>query len=504
MEAWLRRSTLALMVLALVLGASLRIFSWARNPSFWIDEAMLALNVVHRPYAELLQPLDLNQGAPVGYLLMSKAMMKTFGPSEYALRFPSLVAGLASLAFMVRFAHKFLPLASAQLASAALALSPFMAGYSAEFKQYELDATIALGLIMLARDATTPWRLVGLGSAGMLAVWFSHPALFTLGGIGAAYAHELWRTRDYNLASRRGVMIGGWLMSFAVCWYFFTSRLGMNAYLLDYWAGTFAPLPPRSPGDLAWYVHHFLELFQKPGGFATSEFGVGGIAALCWVIGVVALRREHPSFWLSLTVPLALVLLASGLKKYPFAGRLLLFCIPAMIVVVAHGAMVIAERLKSITRMGPPVLITLLLLPGIAECWWQVKKPIHAEDARELVAYLHAEYQPGDPVYVYYGAVPAYAFYAGMGPIPTDEVQFGEYNRGGDARRFHQELTQYLGQSRVWIVMVHKQTTEEAAIRSYLDAHGKCEASVRKSDASLYRYDLSRPIAANAFPSQKR
>ncbi len=490
---WLRRTTLTLMLVAVVLGVGLRVQAFTRAPSFWIDEAMLALNVVHKPIPELLQPLDLNQGAPVGYLVASKLMLRALGNSESTFRVLSLVAGLAGLLIFARFTHAALPEGAARLGTSLFALSPYLVSYSAEFKQYELDAAFAIGLLHAARPVwlgtATPGRQLWLAVAGMTAVWFSHPAVFVLAGVGAAIGLEAVRTGERRVVLSRVALGAAWAASFAVCWLGFTRKLGMNPYLLDYWAGQFAPLPPTRPGDFAWIAHHCLELFDKPGGFASSDFGAGGLAAFCWCLGVAALRKEERPLLIALTLPLVLVFLASGLKKYPFAGRLMLFAVPLLLVLVARGAAVLTERVRGLSVALPPLVVGLLLLPGVAECWWHVKEPLHAEEAREVVRRLEAVHAPGEPVYVYYGAVPAFAYYAWPGPVPREDVTLGVENRGGDARRFRDELRPLLTESRVWVVLAHRQKSEEAAIRAYLDASGDCVEVVRGSDAVLLRYE---------------
>ena len=494
MEAvWVRRATLTLMIVAVALGVGLRVQAFARNPSFWIDEAMLALNVVHKPIPELLQPLDLNQGAPVGYLVASKLMMRACGDSEASFRVISLVAGLAGLLIFARFSHAALPEDAARLGTSLFALSPYLVSYSAEFKQYELDAALAVGLLHAARPVwlgtATVGRQVWLAVAGMTAVWFSHPAVFVLAGVGAAIGVESLRGGDRRVILSRVAIGAAWAASFAACWLGFTRKLGMNPYLLDYWAGQFAPLPPTRPGDFAWIAHHCLELFDKPGGFASSDFGAGGLAALCWCLGVVALRKEERPLLIALTLPLVLVFFASGLKKYPFAGRLMLFAVPMLLVLVSRGAAVLVERVRGLSPWLAPLVVGLLLLPGVAECWWHVKEPLHAEEAREVVRQLEAVHQPGEAVYVYYGAVPAFAYYAWPGPIPREDVTLGGENRNGDARRFYDELRPLLAEPRVWVVLAHRQKSEEAAIRAYLDASGRCTEVARRTAAVLLRYE---------------
>ncbi|HEX7024072.1 MAG TPA: hypothetical protein VF187_04560, partial [Gemmatimonadales bacterium] len=56
----------------LVLGAVLRIVEFLHNRSFWVDEAMLALSIGTRSFAELVRPLSYDQTAPVLFLWLVK------------------------------------------------------------------------------------------------------------------------------------------------------------------------------------------------------------------------------------------------------------------------------------------------------------------------------------------------------------------------------------------------------------------------------------------------
>ena len=49
------------------------------------DEAFIALNIRGRSFVELLAPLDLNQVAPLGFLLLEKLAVRLLGGSLVAL-----------------------------------------------------------------------------------------------------------------------------------------------------------------------------------------------------------------------------------------------------------------------------------------------------------------------------------------------------------------------------------------------------------------------------------
>ncbi len=56
----------------LILGLGLRLAQYATGRSLWLDEALLALNIIHRPIGGLFRVLDYHQGAPLGFLLLEK------------------------------------------------------------------------------------------------------------------------------------------------------------------------------------------------------------------------------------------------------------------------------------------------------------------------------------------------------------------------------------------------------------------------------------------------
>ena len=494
---WARLIPPLLVGLALVAGVGLRVLAYARNPSLWIDEAMLALNILYRGPAELFEPLDMNQGAPVGFLLAAKACVAGFGGNEFSLRLIPFAASLAGVVLFGVFAYRALPLTAARYAVALFALSPYLAGYAAEFKQYGLDATIGVGLLLLGRrvwNGPAPsGRLVGLALAGAVAVWFSHPAVFVLGGVGLSLLGDAAVRRDRAGLAARCLVVGAWLASFAACYVLVLRRLGTNAYLLDYWAGSFLPLPPRMPGDLAWMVDHFFQMFNKPGGLNGGEFGLAGLAGLCFLVGCLGMARDDWRLLAAVVVPIGFCLLASGLRKYPFAGRLLLFAVPLLIVGVARGLAVLTARLGEWQPGAGLVALAVVFVGPVAECYELVKKPLHGEDAREVLAHASANWAAGDRMYVYYGAVPAFQYYRARSPIPEDAVAYGAENRKGDPRRFRDELQAFRGCGRVWVFFAHRQSVDETAIRAYLDGMGTGDVVFRRSDALLMCYDLRTP-----------
>jgi hypothetical protein len=68
-------SLLPLIIIAL--GIILRLREYIANRSLWVDEALLALNIIKRPFLELLKPLSDSQHAPIGFLWLERFSLST-------------------------------------------------------------------------------------------------------------------------------------------------------------------------------------------------------------------------------------------------------------------------------------------------------------------------------------------------------------------------------------------------------------------------------------------
>jgi 4-amino-4-deoxy-L-arabinose transferase-like glycosyltransferase len=488
-------STQTALIALVFLGIMLRLIPMVQNRNLWIDEAMLSLNLVERSAAQLLKPLDWNQGAPAGFLLCVKGAITLFGASEWALRLvPFLVSvlGLLGFTWLVR---RTLTDAAAILAVGLFAITPYLISYSAECKQYASDAALAIGMfaasmgLLQGKGGTRRW--VTLGVVGAISVWFSHPVVFVLGGIGSALFGEAVLKRDRTRILACSATIGCWLMSFGVCYVLLLKQLGSSKYLLDYWAGHFMPLPPLSPSDLGWLVDHFFSFFSYPGGLSGgSEMHMGGLAAVLFIIGIAAFARERWPIAAALVLPALLALFASGLNKYPFAGRLLLFLVPLMLLAVARGAWVVISAVRPTQPFAAYALLGVLLFAPLLETYQQIRRPLREEQLTPLLAELRTRLQPGDKVYMYYGGVPAFKFYTRDNPYPADVILGNEYRDNRTAYR--DELRQLAGEPRVWVVFSHRHQAEESLLRAYAEGLGDCQEELRKPGTTAFRYDFSK------------
>ncbi len=88
---------------------------------------------------------------------------------------------------------------------------------------------------------------------------------------------------------------------------------------------------------------------------------------LLMVLGGVSLARRCRSPRAILVVPIALAMVASALKRYPFHGRLILELVPALFLLIAEGTEVV-HRLDSgrVKLVYKAVLVLLLAFPCLS------------------------------------------------------------------------------------------------------------------------------------------
>jgi 4-amino-4-deoxy-L-arabinose transferase-like glycosyltransferase len=177
-----------LLIAALIcFGVALRLGQYLANRSLWLDESLLTLNIVHRSFSQLLQPLDYSQGAPILFLMFSKISVTVLGINEYALRLFPLLSGIASIFIFYEISKKFLKIGYIPLALAFFIVSDRLIYYSSEVKQYSSDVLVALLLYLvsghyLESEELTSVNAVFCGVMSAALIWLSHGAVFVLEG----------------------------------------------------------------------------------------------------------------------------------------------------------------------------------------------------------------------------------------------------------------------------------------------------------------------------------
>lgn len=489
-----RTPELLVVVGLLVIGVVLRIWQYAANRSLWLDECSLALNLIHRSFAGLTQPLDYNLAAPLLFLFIQKTNIIVMGHSEFALRLFPLLAGILSLFLMYKTAKVYLQGTAAYIALALFCLSSALIYYSSENKQYSSDVMCALILLLAAypclQENPKPQNYMLLMAAGLAAMWLSHPSLFVLTGIGfAVTARQVFRKNWYGL-SWAGSAFLIWMVNLAVLYITSLRSTAANNNLIAYWIDNFMPMPPWD--NWGWFSTTLESIFRNPMGLSLIT-----VSAVLLSIGLMSLLQRKWDIGIVLILTIMTTLVASGLQKYPFRGRLVLFLVPIIFLLIAEGIERIRSELANCNRyvasFTAAALALLLLAHPIVSAINGLQKPNMREHIRPVLEYVSQNKRSTDIIYVYYGAKFAFKYYAVFYGFTDSDYRVGVRARK-EPGRYLKDIDTLKGSARVWFIFAHNynwsKIDEKMHYLNYLNRIGKKVDEFIAPGAAVYLYDL--------------
>jgi hypothetical protein len=502
--------------------------------SLWLDEAWVALSVVKGQS----DPSALNT-LPIAFFALLEASARVLGPSEIGLRFPSLVLfalGIGATAVLARYMYG--RALEGMLAGLFLATDYAAVTYAREVKPYTADIFFAalipvLALAVETRSTLRWWIIYGVAlSIGPLFSFTSllvatSSAVYLL--LPSVFPRPLPRSRRlliwFATHAIAGCFVGAYVLIFA--------RSQRTDGLLSYWKSGFPPADGFF-SVLAWSVHEYLRLF--PVFFtsvAVSSVGdrIVQITAVVLVVsGCARLARWRAAYLVLLLGPAALLLPAALLHMYPFdpglGGRLILYVLPAVSVLMA-GALGAAIRWNGRLDWQRRAIATGAVLVALTfvgrGLYGVLADPEYAivpkEELRDLIATdLVPNLQAGDAIYVYYGAVDAFEYYAPQfrADMPDQETNLSLTNRNGihlaygsayweTPHNYGPEIISVVrqtGSKRVWIVLSHVWPGDELALTRSVRQCGSIGQVWRQPGAALYLIDAS--VSASLGPCSTR
>ncbi len=483
--------------LLLVFGLALRIAQYLFNRSLWMDEAYLALNILERSFSELLKPLAYDQGAPIGFLIIMRLIVKILGNGEYALRLFPLLCGLASVFLFYWLARIYIDAKAIPLALFLFVTSEKLIYYSSEVKQYSTDVFVSLLLyvvtVYISSKHLKIWHLVFYGCIGGTAIWFSHPAVFVLAGIGTSLSLLNLLQKKWGRIAKLTTVYSIWGLSFCVLYSISLHNLSQASNLLNYWHKAFVPFPPISLSDLEWFINTFFEIFRDP-----VALFFPGVAAITFAMGCISMFQKKKCYLLTLLSPLPYLLFASGLRKYPFSGRLLLFIVPFVLLLISQGV----EQIRVHTSASIPLLriivIFLLIFHPLKKACHHLANPRTVEEIKPVVMHIKKQWQDDDYVYVYYGAYPAFEYYSSRYGFEGSDYVIGKFSRD-DWSVYFEDLDALRNRERVWVLFSHIFTwggfDEEKLFLYYLDEIGNQLHFFKAPNAAVYLYEFNTQVA---------
>lgn len=474
-----------LTVAAVAAGVLLRAVQYFAGSSLWVDEAALSRNILDRSLAQLTQPLDYAQSAPIGFLFAQKLMV-SFGSSELALRAIPFAASVAALVAFAAVVRRILTEFGQAVAVAAFALgSPFIY-FGAQAKPYSTDVAVTLLLTWLLlrgiEKAQTNRYWIVCGIIAVAGCTVSHAATLLVVSHSIVLAWCYWRGQAplsrWQFSAVQALWIAGVALS---AWLSLTSISAPDlAFSRAVYAAWFVPIP-RTGGDALWLVRRMVDAFGLPQ-FAPPRLDGGLRYAVPWLYAIVAgvgfvvawMRRRWVA--LALLLPILAAIAASAVRMYPLGGRHTLYLLPILIVAAATGWEFITVMFRERTGWRSEWLMwgaAILFLAAPIAAITRNLPPFYLEHLRPAAEYIREHWQAGDSLYVYYGAGQAFRYYAPRTGLADSGYVLGRCARG-EPTKYLRELDEFRGRRRVWSLFTHAiaEGAELTLLRDYLDRAG--------------------------------
>lgn len=487
---------MSLLVLVTLAGCALRVLLYMKEPALWLDEAMLALQVLARSYGDLLEPLDGSHSAPIGFLLASKLLISIIGTDELGLRAFPLGASIVGLLGTAVLARKTLPVVGAVLAVAILAISWPAIGYAAELKQYSSDLMAASILFVLGygvlMQPSTRGRLIGFAITGAVLQWFSLPVLFILAGVGLTAGLDALIKGDTRKAGGLALVALVWAGSFAGNWFAALQHTAADDTLRSWHHDAYLMFPPDRPwpAALKWLGWTFMDIFENPVGFVLPGLGMVG-----FVSGIIVIGRKNLRWLVMLLMPFVVMLVASYLQRYPVYGRFAQFLVPALVIIVGAGLGEITRLMwTNGQRSLATVLVFLMFVQPIALATNELLKP-GEPGIRPVVEYLAGNAEAGDSLYLQHFIGPEYAYHSEQHIGAKVESTYVGVSSRNDWSWYTKEIASLGGNARVWFALQeddsHLSIGERKFFETELNRLGTQLDRQQWGGYWLYLYDLS-------------
>lgn len=456
---------LGLLALLTAAGGVLRFYHLGEK-SLWYDDAVM-YHMVQGGWREIVAlNAHINSGPPLYPLLLGWLT----GPdaSEALLRAPGAVFSVLAIPLTWLLAREFLPSRPALLVPLLVALSKTQIAYAQALREYSLTvcvaALIGIACVRFIRDPGSR-RAVWLAAAAVLGIATQYGLGILLAGLNVVVVALLWRSGrpwrayvQWALAQVPAAVLALVIVLVIVPGQMAVVSVAKDGYLASfYWNGTGTGL---------------LRLVSAPENDLIAFAFPGTAMLLLAVLGAVASLAGRGS-GLALAffaAPTALTILLAMAGLYPYGGiRQDIFLTGMVYVLAAVGLAALVAPLAASRWQGGPwaarvltaVTVVALAIPGLQESLGYVRWQGGRQPMRTLTDTLARRVQPGDVIYVYDGAVPAFGYYWRHRPEPwirgaTHQSYLSERLAAGQMPEVQSEVLRLMRRGApFWVVITH-------------------------------------------------
>ncbi len=365
-----KHSSVIFLFFIVILALILRMHQLGEK-SFWMDE-IWSVTRSQVPLTQILQQKfkygEASYGyQPLHYLFIHLAL--SFGKSEFAVRFPSVIFGLLTILLTYQVGKRFFDQKVALIGAFLLTISPLHIHYSQEARYYSYFAFFSLLTLLafyrLVKEKNKVWLIIFMVTTALnfllhflaflvfLAEITALPILLSK-KIGVA---KKWLRRSSLLSTLIGIAFGGMIIFFLYHSFPYIKKIQIN-----------------KPGMILLNLNHLLNEFC---GYSITNYKQPGLPWLnlpiilfttTFLYGMMTSIKKHreqvtiSAFWI--TVPI-IVLLIFASRGVGFHARHVIFLLPLYFLMISLGILGFQKNLNG-NKAGRLVsLVGLILVFGI-------------------------------------------------------------------------------------------------------------------------------------------
>ena len=386
-------TTFAVLAAVLVLALGLRVYRL--DSELWLDEIQLLIRYAPLDFRQLLSTYDSQNHQPL-YSMLARLAYLAGGGSDWSVRVPAALAGVASLGAIWWFARRVTSTREAMLGALILAVSYHHVWFSQNARGYTLMmflTVLATGAFLrLIEGDGRPTRLVWAYAILMSLAVYTHltAALIAVGHALTLLFVTRWNSRDSRSRASWSIVALALSALLTVCFY--------APMLPQVWREITKPTMEGVAIEwtgAGWMLREALSVLGEgiPGGLVTV---LGGLAVLG--VGVASYWRQSRVAALLMFLPVAVTFAALVATRHNLWPRFFFFASGFLVLASLRDGFVLVRwvvrwRPEAVAVAGASAvaLLSLLTVPRA----WQPKQQFRA-----AYNYVEGERLPDDQVVV--------------------------------------------------------------------------------------------------------
>jgi len=477
-----------------LLGTLFRLVQYLSNRNMTIDESNYALLFEEMSFKEILLEFKFPYPAPYGFIAIQKSLASLIANNEYVLRFYPLLAGILSLFLLNRIKDHFTKSWGGVVALSLFATCPYVIYYSSLGKPYSSDVLIALWLTWLGlriHASQLKYKSIILfGLGGAIATWFSFPAIFVLSAIFLACVREYIQNKEWrNLKIFALIsMIGA--LGFVFHYFCEVPENITSSKTWTFWFKHKNPLifePSSLFSYIKWGLSSFDGIFVDPAGLSLPFLGI-----FFFFLGCYAIFASSKFKFLLLVLPILLTAAATIAKKYPFNGRLILFLLPSLFLLIGAGWEYFYNQEKRFNKKPfiSFLLLILLLFPSFQRAFNNLVDPIKSPEIKQVMLYIKEHMKKGDAIYIHTKATTPFKYYQKRIKIPSNVIVAGSPEAGYNPDKTVSDINQLSKLKRAWIIFGPINAFERRRIFYLVNQKARRRRNFRAKHSSCHLFEF--------------